>query len=172
MIEPTAPTPDELRTAFRQHPGALAIATAAGPETPIALLVSSLTSVSASPPIVSLSISDHSKSGELLLESGQLAIHLLTARDQRFAILFSQRGRDRSHDAEFWRFFPGGEPRLPTAGSILRGVVGAVHRAGGSKLVLVEIFEIIPGDPDADALVYWNRNFHTLPSSDLGFPRG
>lgn len=151
-----------FKQAFRRFPAGCAIVTGLSDGRPIGILVSSLTSVSAEPAIVVMSVSDDSYAGRAVLGEGGVVVHLLTAPDQPLAEVFAQRSSSR--DGVAWGTDTHGRPTLPTHGPRLGGRVLATARAGSAILVTIGIDEVAPADELAeDALVHFDRHWFNLP---------
>lgn len=158
--------------AFRHHPAGVAIVTADSGDGPVALTVSSLISVSASPPTVAFSLSDHSSSAGAVRRSETVVVHFVRRRDMELARLCATPGKDRFGPDVHWARFEGGEPYYPEVGLWFRAAIRGLFPVPGASLVVAELLE---ASPDAlavhrdDALVYANRAWHGLtPIADAG----
>ena len=167
MMIPTGhaiPTAELFKDAFRAHPAGLAVITAQGPDGPVGLTASSVSSVSAEPPVLTFSVSTASSSAAVLVEAGTLVVHLLGADQLGVARLFAARGADRFGGALAWLPLPTGEPLLTDAPWALRCRI--LHRlpVGGSMIVAAEVLSIEQGDDGGGGgpLVYHNRSYHRL----------
>jgi flavin reductase (DIM6/NTAB) family NADH-FMN oxidoreductase RutF len=87
------PTADLFKDAFRTHPAGIAVITAQGPDGPVGLTASSVSSVSAEPPVLAFSVSTASSSAAALVRSDTLVVHLLGADQLEIARLFATGGR-------------------------------------------------------------------------------
>lgn len=156
------PTAELFKDAFRAHPAGLAVITAQGPDGPVGLTASSVSSVSAEPPVLTFSVSTASSSAAVLVGADTLVVHLLGADQLGIARLFSSRGADRFGGAVDWLPLPTGEPLLTDAPWALRCRI--VHRlpVGGSMIVAAEVLSIEQGDDGGGPLVYHNRSYHRL----------
>jgi flavin reductase (DIM6/NTAB) family NADH-FMN oxidoreductase RutF len=163
------PTADLFKDAFRAHPAGIAVITAQGPEGPVGLTASSVSSVSAEPPVLAFSVSTASQSAAVLVQAGTLVVHLLGADQLGLAQLFSTRGADRFGPATDWRTLPTGEPLLADAPWALRCRI--LHRlpVGGSMILAAEVLGIeqAANDGGSAPLVYHNRSYHRLGDQSL-----
>lgn len=158
-------SPVELRQAFRNHPGGVAVITADGGSGPVGLTATSVTSVSAEPPLLSFSLSSASPTSQVIAGADTVVIHLLGAEQLAIAKLFSTRGADRFGDADSWRRLPTGEPYLVGAPVWIRGriVERLWMRAGASVVIACHALQAhsAAGGGNA-ALVYHDGAWHQL----------
>ncbi len=154
---------DAFKSAFRNHPLGVAVVTADPGGEPVAMTVSSLSSVSADPPVLSFSASAMSSSTPVLERADTVVVHMIGAAQVGLAKLGATSGVDRFSDASSWFRLPTGEPVFRGVGAWLRGSI--VHRAGvgGSVIYLVHVIDAhIDPEAASDPLVYHNRTWHRL----------
>jgi flavin reductase (DIM6/NTAB) family NADH-FMN oxidoreductase RutF len=77
---PTSP-PQSFKDLFRGHPGGVAVITADAGDGPVALTATSVSSVSADPPLLTFSISALSSASTTLQRADTVVVHLLDADD-------------------------------------------------------------------------------------------
>ena len=162
------PTADLFKNAFRTHPAGIAVITAQGPEGPVGLTASLVSSVSADPPVLAFSVSTASSSAAALVRADTLVVHLLGADQLGIAQLFATRGADRFGGAVAWRPLPTGEPLLVDAPWALRCRI--LHRlpVGGSMILAAEVLSIEQNGHDGvPPLVYHNRAYHRLDDRSM-----
>lgn len=168
-------SPDNIssafRLAFRHHPAGVAILTAEGNDGPVAVTVSSLISVNASPPLVAFSLSSASRSAIELLCARTLVIHFLRRTDKALALLCASSGSDRFGGHVAWERLPTGEPRYSNVDTWFRARMGSRLPVEGATLVTAEILggHAAPGSTPDDALVYLDRRWHGLEPEDESF---
>ena len=161
-------TPDEFKSAFRNHPGGVAVITADGGERPVGLTATSVISVSVEPPLLVFSVSELSSSTPTILASDTVVVHLLGAGQLDIAKLCATRGADRFADTSIWTRMPSGEPYFPAAHAWIRGKIVNRMSAGGSTVIVVEALDTMspdqtdPTQPTKAPLVYHNRTWHAL----------
>ncbi|MET4781549.1 flavin reductase family protein [Glaciihabitans sp. UYNi722] len=161
-------TPDEFKSAFRNHPGGVAVITADAGHGPVGLTATSVISVSAVPPLLVFSVSDLSSSTPTILAAETVVVHLLSADQIDIAKLCATSGIDRFSDTSRWTRTPTGEPYFPSAPVWIRGRIVNRMNAGASTVIAVEALEAISPDQNnlqqeiAPPLVYHNRTWHTL----------
>lgn len=163
-------TPQDFKAAFRNHPGGVAVITADAGGGPVALTATSVSSVSADPPLLVFSISESSSSTPTIRQSQTVVVHLLGAEQLALAKLGSTSGIDRFADTSIWERLPTGEPHFPAVHAWIRGSIVEKVQAGNSFVVVVEALQAnVPG-PDGEVtdasesepLVYHNRTWHKL----------
>jgi flavin reductase (DIM6/NTAB) family NADH-FMN oxidoreductase RutF len=162
----TTITADEFKSAFRNHPGGVAVITADAGNGPVGLTATSVISVSVDPPILAFSVSEFSSSTPTIRSADTVVVHLLSAEEVQIAKLCATSGIDRFADTSQWARLETGEPYFLPAQAWIRGRIVNSIAAGGSTLLAVEALEASPG-LSADALpgkplVYHNRSWHTL----------
>ena len=159
-------SPAEFRSLFRGHPSGVAVITATGPDGPVALTASSVSSVSADPPLLVFSVSAISSATPTILAADSVVVHLLDADDIDLARLGATSGVDRFADAESWAPLPTGEPVFRGVRAWVRGAVVSRMDAGGSTVIAAHAVQShIARDADTPAggaLVFHNRTWHRL----------
>jgi flavin reductase (DIM6/NTAB) family NADH-FMN oxidoreductase RutF len=160
-------SPEEFKAAFRGHPAGVAVITADAGGGPVALTATSVSSVSADPPLLIFSISAQSSAAAVFARAQTVVVHLLDADDLEVAKLGATPGVDRF--AETDRYF-----RLVTSEPVYNGVRAWVRcavigrmDAGGSTVIAAhalqsQIDRDVSGGQHGDALVYHNRTWHRL----------
>lgn len=164
--KPLDSLPQAFREAFRCHPAGVAILTADPGTGPVAMTVSSLISVSATPPVVAFSLSARSSSAAGLLAAGTLVIHLMRFADLDLAQLAATSGADRFGPGVAWERLPTGEPRYTNVGTWFRARLRGTLPVDGATLVAAELLEgaVAPAAerPETDSLVYLDRRWLRL----------
>ncbi|PRH78517.1 flavin reductase [Streptomyces solincola] len=156
-------SPDLLRSAFRHHAAGVAVITASGAR-PAGFTATSLTSVSADPPMVSFGVGTGSSSWPVLAEAAHIGVHVLRDDQRELAATFARSGADRFAPPTRWRTGPHGVPVLEGVLAWLVCRVAALVPAGDHRLVLAEaVAGGVADDPDGGPLVYHRGRFHTLP---------
>lgn len=163
----TSVTADDFKRAFRGHPGGIAVITAYGDHGPVALTASSVSSVSADPPLLIFSVSSLSSATPTIVAASTIVVHLLDAEDIGLARAGATSGLDRFADTSAWSRLPTGEPVYHGVRAWLRCAVVSRMDAGGSTVIAAQALQVDverdlePGEPGA-ALVYHNRTWHRL----------
>ncbi|ALJ21030.1 flavin reductase family protein [Microbacterium sp. No. 7] len=160
-------SPDDFKAVFRGHPGGVAVITADAGDGPVALTATSVSSVSAEPPLLIFSISSLSSAAGVLARAETVVVHLLDANDIDVAQLGATSGIDRFADAERWSRLVTGEPVYHGVRAWVRCAVVERMAAGSSTVIAAHALQaqlerdVVPGD-HGDALVYHNRTWHRL----------
>ncbi len=158
---------DEFKAVFRGHPGGVAVITADAGDGPVALTATSVSSVSADPPLLIFSISALSSASETLSRAETVVVHLLDADDLEVARLGATSGIDRFADTDRWSRLVTGEPVYHDVRAWVRCAVIGRMDAGASTVIAAHALQsqlsrdVDPGE-HGDALVYHNRTWHRL----------
>lgn len=159
---------DVFKSAFRLHPAGVAVVTADAGSGPVAMTVSSLSSVSTEPPMLVFSASDLSSSTPVLERAETVVVHMVGSDQLWLAKLGATSGVDRFVDTATWTRLETGEPVFPQVYAWLRGRVVQRIDAGNSIVFLVHIIEACvteadqPVDETSKPLVYHARTWHQL----------
>ncbi|CAM3280972.1 flavin reductase family protein [Stackebrandtia soli] len=152
----------ELRAAFRQHAGGVAIVTGDSGTGPAGLTLSSVTSVAIDPPAIVFSLATSGGSAKAILDAETFAVHLLDAENIELARVFATRGTTRFTDPESWGRLPTGEPYLTDVPSVLRCHVFERRPVGGSTVVIAIVDEVLTPRPVTKPVAYVDRTFWPL----------
>ena len=158
---------DDYKALFRGHPGGVAVITADAGHGPVALTATSVSSVSADPPLLVFSISSLSSAAPVLARCETVVVHLLDADDLELAQLGATSGVDRFADTDQWSRLVTGEPVYRGVRAWVRCAVIDRMDAGGSTVIAAHALQsslerdVDPGD-HGNALVYHNRAWHRL----------
>jgi flavin reductase (DIM6/NTAB) family NADH-FMN oxidoreductase RutF len=159
-------TAEEFKSAFRNHPGGVAVITADAGGGPVGLTATSVISASVEPNILAFSVSEFSSSTPTIRRADTVVVHLLSADEVHIAKLCATSGIDRFADTSQWSRLETGEPYFPMAQAWIRGRIVNSMAAGGSAIVAVEALEASPGlsgdGVPGRPLVYHNRSWHAL----------
>ncbi|MCX3060124.1 flavin reductase family protein [Streptomyces beihaiensis] len=153
-------TPDLLRSVFRRHAAGVAVITARG-AAPVGFTATSLTSVSAEPPVVSFGIGLGSSSWPTVAEADHVGVHILGEHQADLAATFARSGADRFGEPTRWHVGPEGVPVLDGVLAWLVCKVVARVPAGDHRIVLAQA---VCGDPagDGSPLLYHQGRFNAL----------
>jgi flavin reductase (DIM6/NTAB) family NADH-FMN oxidoreductase RutF len=154
-------SPDLLRSVFRQHAAGVAVITARGENGPVGLTATSLSSVSAQPPMLSFGISTGASSWPAISGAGHVGVHILGEHQEQLAATFARSGADRFGAPTAWREGPEGVPVLDGVLAWLVCRVVARVPAGDHRIVLAEV---VLGDPAGSGrpLLYHQGRFNGL----------
>lgn len=162
--QPTSLT-EAFFLAFRHHPSGVAIITADAGNGPVALTVSSLISVSASPPTVAFSLSASSSTAAAVEQAKTVVVHFVRRADMELARLCATSGVDRFGPQVRWDRLGSGEPYYPQVGLWFRAALRDRLAVPGACLMTAELLSSSPLSQetrDGDTLVYANRTWHGL----------
>lgn len=154
-------SPDLLRSVFRRHAAGVAVVTARGGAGPVGFTATSLTSVSAEPPLVSFGISTGSSSWPAVAEAGHVGVHILGEHQRELADTFARSGADRFGAATGWHEGPEGVPVLDGVLAWLVCRVVARIPAGDHRIVVAEV-AVGNSSGEGRPLVYHQGRFNGL----------
>jgi flavin reductase (DIM6/NTAB) family NADH-FMN oxidoreductase RutF len=152
--------PAVFRSVFRRHAAGVAVITAAGPD-PVGFTATSLSSVSAKPPLVSFGIGLGSSSWPTLSRVPFVGVHILGDHQEELAATFARSGADRFGPATAWTPGPHGVPVLGDVSAWLVCRVVARIPAGDHRVVIAQA---VAGDPlgPGGPLLYHQGGFNSL----------
>ncbi|MFD9459872.1 flavin reductase family protein [Streptomyces sp. NPDC060027] len=158
---PRPASPDLLRSVFRRHAAGVAVITASDARGPVGFTATSLTSVSAEPPVVSFGIGTGASSWPAISEAGHVGVHVLGEHQRELAATFARSGADRFGAPTRWSNGPEGVPVLDDVLAWLVCRVVARVPAGDHRIVLAEV---VQGDPTGagSPLLYHQGRFSGL----------
>lgn len=161
---------ERFKQAFRHHAAGVAVVSAASAEGPVALTASSVTSISAEPPVLLLSVADGTRTGRALAAADTAVVHLLDADDHALAVRCADPTVERFSDPTAWTTLPSGEPVFLGPRLLLRGHVTQRIVSGHATVLMLGVDEVIDRRPGAPVdvpgpLVYHDRRWHTLSAS-------
>ncbi|MFF9059536.1 flavin reductase family protein [Streptomyces sp. NPDC101213] len=154
-------SPDLLRSVFRRHAAGVAVITAPGGTGPVGFTATSLTSVSAEPPMLSFGVGTGASSWPAISEADHVGVHILGEHQRELAATFARSGADRFGAPTSWREGPEGVPVLDGVLAWLVCRVVARVPAGDHRIVLAEV---VLGDPAGAGrpLLYHQGRFTAL----------
>ncbi|MGW7381241.1 flavin reductase family protein [Streptomyces sp. NPDC054794] len=154
-------SPDLLRSAFRRHAAGVAVITARGDLGPVGFTATSLSSVSAEPPMLSFAIGTGASSWPAVATTDHVGVHILGEHQRELAATFARSGADRFGAPTAWREGPEGVPVLDDVLVWLVCRIVARVPAGDHRLVLAEV---VLGDPAGTGrpLLYHQGRFSGL----------
>lgn len=156
---------EEFKNAFRGLAAGVAVVTAEIDGEPAAMTATSVSSLSATPPLLVFSASQLSSATRIIGEADTVVVHILSANQLDLAKLCATSGVDRFADNGSWRTLPTGEPLFTGAEKWIRGRVVQRFTAGASLIHVVEALDAGSGEAvgeGAEPLVYHNRTWHAL----------
>ncbi|MDF3299334.1 flavin reductase family protein [Streptomyces tropicalis] len=154
-------SPDLLRSVFRRHAAGVAVVTAGGAAGPVGFTATSLSSVSAEPPMLSFGIGTGGSSWPVVSRADHVGVHILGEHQQDLAALFARSGADRFGPGTAWREGPEGVPVLDGVLAWLVCRIVARVPAGEHRIVIAEV---VLGDPTGAGrpLLYHQGRFNGL----------
>jgi flavin reductase (DIM6/NTAB) family NADH-FMN oxidoreductase RutF len=159
-LEPIAADPGLLRRAFGCFPSGVAAVCAMTDDEPVGMAVSSFTSVSIEPPLVSVCFQESSATWPKLRDRLRLGISVLAEGHDEICMNLSRKSGDRFTDIA-WDRTPAGAVFLHGATAWLDCSLYTEVSAGDHTVALLEIHGL-RADPEASPLVFHGSRFRRL----------
>ncbi|MEU7583140.1 flavin reductase family protein [Streptomyces sp. NPDC041068] len=158
-------TAASLRSALRPHASGVAVLTAAGAAGPAGVTITSFTSISAQPALISFALADTSSTWALIEDCAWFAVQLLGADQADVARRFATSGADRFAAPTRWHEGPHGVPLLDDCLSWLVCSRQQQITLGDHHLVVCSVEEVREGEP-GDSLVHLHGALRPASSPD------
>ncbi|WP_330307060.1 MULTISPECIES: flavin reductase family protein [unclassified Streptomyces] len=142
-----------LRSALRAHASGVAVLTAAGTAGPAGVTITSFTSVSAEPALVSFCLAETSSTWARIRDCEWFGIQVLSAEQADVAERFAASGTDRFAAPTRWHTGPQGVPLLDDCLAWLVCSRRERLRLGDHHMVVAAVEHALAGAP-GDALVH------------------
>lgn len=146
-----------FRQAMRRHPAGVAIVTLAGPAGPCGLTVTSFSSASMDPPLVSFYIGHGSSNWPAIRDARHFAVNLIGEGHQSLAHRFALKGEDRFAPPTRWSRGRSDLPLLSDATTHLICATDALVTVGDHELVVGLVLEAALGRGDRPLLHHQGR---------------
>jgi flavin reductase (DIM6/NTAB) family NADH-FMN oxidoreductase RutF len=154
--------PTEFARAFRHHPAGVTIVTLDSGRGPVGFTATSVTSVSARPPLLSFSVATASSCWPAVRDGDTCVVNVLAAHQHGVARRFALRGVDRFGPPTSWERLSSGEPVV--CGARLWVCARIVERvpAGDHRVVIARVTDIHPLSVEGRPLVYHDGEYASL----------
>lgn len=156
-------TPESLRKAMRNWASGIVIVTARHGDVQHGMTVSSFTSLSLEPPLLSISLYKTSRTHGLVEASGRFAATILSAEQEEISNTFAGRVADTEN-----RFEGLETESLPSGILVISGGLASFDcrvtqkiSVGTNTLFIAEVEDIIATE-DGAPLLYFNQSYHSL----------
>ncbi|MFR0352434.1 flavin reductase family protein [Streptomyces sediminimaris] len=155
-----------LRSVLRAHASGVTVLTARGPAGPAGVTITSFTSLSARPALVSFALADTSSTWALVRDAQWFGIQLLGAHQTELAERFATRGADRFAPPTGWHPGPHGVPLLD--GCLGWLVCARRHQVGvgDHQLVVAAVEHVREGAP-GESLVHLHGRLQPVTSTTV-----
>jgi flavin reductase (DIM6/NTAB) family NADH-FMN oxidoreductase RutF len=149
---------EALKATFRRHASGVAIITMlSGEGEPVGFTATSVTSLGATPPLLTFNVASGASSWPTICEKGFVAIHTLGVEDVELARKLAGPKELRFVSAD-WEPGPQNLPVFTSASAVLIGKIREVHDVEANAVVIVDIAEGLVG-AEQGGLLYHQRNF-------------
>jgi flavin reductase (DIM6/NTAB) family NADH-FMN oxidoreductase RutF len=132
---------DLFRQALATHAAGVAIVTVCGDAGPAGLTVTSFSSASLDPPLVSFYIGHGSSNWPAVRVARHFAVNLVGVEHESLAARFARKGEDRFAAPTRWHLGTAGLPLLTDASTHLLCVTHSLVTVGDHELVIGEVIE-------------------------------
>ena len=154
----------QFRAAMANLSAAVNIVTTAGVAGRTGITVSSVCSVTDTPPTLLVCVNQSSYTHDIFRTNRRVAINILSPQHQEMALHFAgatELPMEERFAQPEWDHASYDVPVLHGAAATLVGTIGAEFTQGTHTVLFVEIGDISIRN-DADALVYFRRSFHDV----------
>ncbi|WP_433547249.1 flavin reductase family protein [Streptomyces sp. CA-294286] len=152
-----------LRSVLRAHASGVAVLTALGSDGPVGVTVTSFTSVSAAPALISVALAETSNTLARLKECEWFGVQVLGAHQTDLARRFAAPDVDRFAPPTTWHHGPQGVPLLDDC--LSRLVCSRYHQVQlGDHHLLVGAVEHVEHGMPGDSLVHVHGNLRPVTS--------
>ncbi len=155
----TQVTAEVFRSALAQHPAGVAIVTLRGSAGPAGVTVTSFSSASLEPPLVSFYIGHGSSSWPEIRIAQHFAVNLMGAGQEALAARFARKGEDRFAPPTRWCTGTAGLPLLAGATTHLVCVRHQQVTVGDHELVVGRVIEATTGQGGDRPLLHHQGQF-------------
>lgn len=159
-----------FRSALRQLAGAVSVITAGNGEARAGLTASSVTSFTAEPPTLLVSVNTSASAYPTIIAHRHFAVNVLTHQQQPIADRFAGRdglkGADRYQGAD-WRVLASGAPALVGALAVIDAEIEEVIERH-SHAILIGRVKAVDFNPEAGALLYWRGSYERFAGTIEG----
>jgi len=161
----------EFIQAFRYHPAGVTVITLDGERGPVGFTATSVTSVSARPPLLCFSVATASSCWPVVRDVDACVVNILAAYQHGVARRFALRGVDRFCAPTCWERLATGEPVLSGARLWLCARIVERVLAGDHHVVIARVTAVHPSSIGGQPLVYHDGEYvglGPLPVSEIG----
>ena len=154
---------DQLRLVMRQWTTGITVVSTRYQGARHGMTVSSFTSVSLQPQVVTISLTKSSRTHDLILSAGCFGITILSTDQQNISELFAGQtteSEDRFKGLEIITLETGA-PFIKAGLAFLDCKVSAVHDFGTNSMFIGEVIAAKEGD-NGTPIVYYNQQYHQL----------
>ncbi len=149
-------TAAEFREAMAYWASGVTVVAAADGDDVEAITATAFSPLSADPPLVLACLGNDAAVLYVIEDVGRFTVNVLGKDDRRAASAFGQR-----MTLEPGRWAPGADPVLQGALVALVCRLRETHPGGDHRIVVGEVERIVMGEPDADPLLYYRREYRT-----------
>lgn len=156
-----SPEPDgteALKATFRHHASGVAIVTTTDSSgAPVGFTATSVTSLGATPPLLTFNVARGASSWSALCQKGYVAVHTLGPEDVELAKKLAGPKENRFTGSD-WAAGPFNLPIFNQASAVAIGKIREIHDVEANAVVIVDVLEGLIGS-EQGGLLYHQRGF-------------
>lgn len=154
----SAVAPETFRQTLAVHAAGVVVVTAAKDGAPIGCTITSFTSASLCPPLVSFYLDRSSRSARQLSSAGQFAVNILSSDQAELAARFARKDIDRFAWPTRWHV---GLLGIPVLDDVCAQVICSPHQRAdiGDHILMAGLVVAMSYSPARQPLVYSSRQF-------------
>lgn len=162
--EPSKSDTELFKETFGAQAAGVAIITAQGADgEPAGLTISSLSSVSANPPMVAFSFQNRTGSAAKIVDAPSFLIHLISGENVDIAKKFATSNYPKFEDETTWGWLPTGEPLVHGINRVFRIEPVSRVEAEPAVVFIARVTEFVRHNTEEiTPVVYHARKFHQL----------
>ena len=162
------PGPQEMRHAMRSLATGVVIVTVANAGARRGMTANSLTSVSLSPPLLSLCMDLRSTTYRMIADAGHFAVSILSDAQQAASAAFARRQAEGFDPFSIgdWRTGSLGDPLLVDALGSMEMKVENAHTWGDHALIIASVAEIRHGAEQQRPLIFFGGSYTSILPSE------
>ncbi|WP_321927463.1 flavin reductase family protein [Paraburkholderia guartelaensis] len=149
-----------LKDAFSRVPAGVVVVTSRNSDGELAgATVSSFSSLSFDPPLISLALSQRSKTLSAIVGHGHFAVHVVAEPQRSIAMWFASDVADK-FDSVDYSLSADGVPLLKQFETALQCKLESAQSAGDHQLLIARILQVDLSDQDSAPVAWLRRGFH------------
>ena len=149
---------EALKVAFRRHASGVAVITTADEHgAPVGFTATSVTSLGATPPLLTFNVARGASSWPALSRQGYVAIHMLGNDEVALAQKLAGPHEKRFLDSD-WSTGPHGLPIFDCASAVIIGKIREIHLVEANAVLVVDVLSGLVGAKQG-GLLYHHRSF-------------
>ncbi|MBD8688525.1 MULTISPECIES: flavin reductase [unclassified Rhizobium] len=155
----------DFRNGMSRLGAAVNLVTTDGPAGRHGLTVSAVCSVTDTPPTLLVCINRNAFSHDAFIENGVIGINVLASSHQELSRSFARWTGEERFSSEDWIALKSGAPILADASVAFDCKIVSREEKGTHSVIFCEVLETSVRDDHCSGLIWFDRDFHTLPAA-------